>query len=167
SSPRPAAAGGRACRSATSPASATTSCTTPTCRSSARTTRAGPRSTRWRRSSTRWCTPSAGPELRSTADMRVTIVNQFFPPDLAPTAHLAASLARHRAAQGDEVTVVTSRGDYVTTAGGPSGAVELPTGRGPGRVRVVRLRIPGGGKSSVLTRLEGYAGFTVGAWIRL
>lgn len=99
--------------------------------------------------------------------MRVTIVNQFFPPDLAPTAHLAASLARHRAELGDEVTVVTSRGDYVAAADAPSGAVDLPTGRGPGRVRVVRLRIPGGGKSSVLTRLEGYAGFTLGAWIRL
>lgn len=101
--------------------------------------------------------------------MRITIVNQFFPPDLAPTAHLAASLARHRAERGDEVTVVTSRGDYVaTTKGSPSDeAPDLPLGEGPGRIRVVRMRIPGGGKSSILTRLEGYAGFTAGAWARL
>jgi colanic acid biosynthesis glycosyl transferase WcaI len=101
--------------------------------------------------------------------VRLTIVNQFFPPDLAPTAHLAASLARHRAERGDEVTVITSRGDYVGTDDGPDpeGVVELPLGRGPGHIRVVRLRIPGGGKSSILTRLEGYAGFTAGAWARL
>ena len=102
--------------------------------------------------------------------MRLTIVNQFFPPDLAPTAHLAASLARHRAELGDEVTVVTSRGDYVSAtsaASDPDGLDELPVGEGPGRVRIVRLRIPGGGKSSILTRLEGYAGFTAGAWLRM
>jgi colanic acid biosynthesis glycosyl transferase WcaI len=101
--------------------------------------------------------------------VRIAIVNQFFPPDLAPTAHLAASLARHRAAQGDEVTVVTSRGDYVAAKGEPAprSDVDLPLGEGPGRIRVVRLHIPGGGKSSILTRLEGYAGFTAGAWARL
>lgn len=107
--------------------------------------------------------PAPDPDVSA---VRVTIVNQFFPPDLAPTAHLAASLARHRAALGDEVTIVTSRGDYVS-GGGTAGDEGLPLGRGAGRVRIVRLRIPGGGKSSILTRLEGYAGFTAGAWARL
>ncbi len=102
--------------------------------------------------------------------MRVTIVNQFFPPDLAPTAHLAASLARHRAEQGDEVVVVTSKGDYVTPADAATEASaldELPLGRGPGQIRVVRMRTSGRGKSSILTRLEGYVGFSAGAWVRL
>ena len=32
--------------------------------------------------------------------MRLTLVNQFYAPDISPTAQLAASLAEHRAAQG-------------------------------------------------------------------
>ena len=42
--------------------------------------------------------------------MRLTILNQFYRPDISPTAHLSASLADHRAKAGDVVTVVTSRG---------------------------------------------------------
>ncbi len=45
--------------------------------------------------------------------MRITIVNLFYPPDLAPSAHFAASLADHRAALGDEVTVVCGTGSYL------------------------------------------------------
>ena len=51
--------------------------------------------------------------------MRVTIVNLFSPPDLAPSAHLAASLAEHRAALGDDVTVVCGTGAYL--GGNPIG----------------------------------------------
>ena len=91
--------------------------------------------------------------------MRITILNQFYPPDLAPTAHLAASLAEHRAEQGDTVTVVTGRADYVP------GASAHP--RVDGAVRVIRVATPGGGKSSVVTRLAGYLGFHLGALIRL
>lgn len=45
--------------------------------------------------------------------MRLTIVNQFYPPDAAPTGRLAADLAEHRAALGDTVTVLASRANYV------------------------------------------------------
>jgi len=45
--------------------------------------------------------------------MRLTIINQFYTPDLSPTAHLCASLAEHRAAMGDQVTVITGRGGYL------------------------------------------------------
>jgi hypothetical protein len=45
--------------------------------------------------------------------MRLTLLNQFYTPDVAPTGQLAASLARHRAALGDQVTVITGRGGYV------------------------------------------------------
>ena len=93
--------------------------------------------------------------------MRITILNQFFPPDLAPTAHLAASLAHHRAELGDEVTVITGRGSYVS-------GTDLPTGDDSEHpVRVVRVATPGGGKSSIVTRLTGYAGFHMGALVRL
>lgn len=96
--------------------------------------------------------------------MRVTVVNQFYPPDLSPTAHLAASLAGHRAAAGDEVTVVTSSGGYIAEHGGSD---DVPVAEGADRVRVVRLPTPGGGKSSLVTRLAGYAGLTIGAWVRI
>ncbi|MDZ7678673.1 MAG: glycosyltransferase family 4 protein [Acidimicrobiales bacterium] len=93
--------------------------------------------------------------------MRLTIINQFFPPDLAPTAHLAASLAHHRAELGDEVTVITGRSSYVTSGGTANGTdADHP-------VRVIRVATPGGGKSSVVTRLAGYLGFHVGALVRL
>ena len=49
--------------------------------------------------------------------MRLTLINQFYTPDLSPTAHLCASLAEHRAARGDEVTVVTGRAGYLGALG--------------------------------------------------
>ncbi|MGQ0616934.1 MAG: glycosyltransferase family 4 protein [Acidimicrobiia bacterium] len=45
--------------------------------------------------------------------MRIAVLNQFYAPDQSPTAQLAASLAEHRAAMGDDVTVLTGAGDYV------------------------------------------------------
>jgi glycosyltransferase involved in cell wall biosynthesis len=45
--------------------------------------------------------------------MRLTLINQFYTPDISPTAHLCASLAEHRAELGDDVTVLTSRTGYL------------------------------------------------------
>lgn len=95
--------------------------------------------------------------------MRLTIVNQFFPPDLSPTAHLAASLAGHRADLGDDVTVVTSAGGYVDDHGGDGHAADPALAQ----VRVIRLPTPGSGRSSIATRLAGYASLTIGAWARV
>ncbi|MFA5565902.1 MAG: glycosyltransferase family 4 protein [Acidimicrobiia bacterium] len=130
--------------------------------------------------------------------VRITIINQFYLPDLSPTAHLAASLANHRAGEGDEVTVVTSNAGYVEsprwnevvgqsedssdlsgerseaatsassyrTRNSASSRGRLAT-KSQREVRVIRLAIPGGGKSSLRSRLGGYGGFTAGAWLRL
>jgi colanic acid biosynthesis glycosyl transferase WcaI len=49
--------------------------------------------------------------------IRLTLLNQYYVPDLSPTAHLSASLAEHRAAKGDRVTVITSRAGYVRGIG--------------------------------------------------
>ena len=57
--------------------------------------------------------------------MRVTIINQFYKPDLSATAHLAASLAEDRAKRGDEVTVITSSGGYVEASMGTRGSKAL------------------------------------------
>lgn len=116
---------------------------------------------------------------------RVTLVNQFFPPDLSPTAHLTASLAEHLAARGHEVTVVTGGEGYLgegcvgegcaggsTVAEHPAGVppVDAPVDRGgprPGGVRVIRLWTPALGKGSITKRLSDYVSFLVGATWRL
>lgn len=93
--------------------------------------------------------------------MRLAIVNLFYPPDLAPSAHFASSLADHRAALGDEVTVVTGRGTYL---GGRSSG-RTPTGaRSP---RVVRVWTPALGKASHVRRLGDYLSFLSSAVARL
>lgn len=88
--------------------------------------------------------------------MRVTILNQFYAPDLAPTAHLSASLAEHLASRGDEVRVIASRGGYVAA----SESADSSAAAGP---RVFRIWTPRLGKSRHLFRIADYAAFYMGA----
>jgi len=93
--------------------------------------------------------------------VRLTILNQFYAPDISPTAQLAASLAEHRAARGDQVTIVTGRAGYLEG---------LSRTREPDvetRVQVRRVWTPHLGKSSRLRRLLGYASFSVGCAVRM
>lgn len=91
---------------------------------------------------------------------RITLVNQFYPPDVSPTAHLTASLAEHLAAGGAEVTVVTGGEGYVDEAGRGRARPASP-------VRVVELWTPALGKATVAKRLTDYASFLIGATGRL
>ncbi len=84
--------------------------------------------------------------------MRITIVNQFYRPDIAPTAYLAATLAEHRAGRGDEVTVIAGKGAYA--AKGVHGA-----GGGADNPRVLRVWTPGLGKSTNLKRVVDYGAY--------
>lgn len=88
--------------------------------------------------------------------MRITILNQFYLPELAPTAHLAASLAEHRAAQGDKVQVIASRGGYVAKDA-RAATDEIAN------LKVRRLWTPRLGKSNHLFRLIDYASFYLAA----
>ncbi|MEJ7844984.1 MAG: glycosyltransferase family 4 protein [Acidimicrobiales bacterium] len=103
--------------------------------------------------------------------MRVAILNQFYAPDLSPTAHLAASLATHRVARGDEVTVVAGAGDY--TGRGPDRGGRTAArrrgrrGRGDGGPRVLRVWNPGLGRVRVAARLLDYLAFSAGALARV
>jgi putative colanic acid biosynthesis glycosyltransferase WcaI len=92
--------------------------------------------------------------------VRVAIVNLFYPPDLGASAHFARSLAEHRAALGDDVTVICGTGSYL---GGRSDAAD----RASGRVRVVRLWTPSLGKATAAKRLGDYLAFLAGAVWRL
>lgn len=93
--------------------------------------------------------------------MRLTLVNQFYAPDISPTAQLAASLAEHRAALGDQVTVITGRAGYL------EGLATGPMVAGTPNVRVRRLWTPDIGKSSLPRRLLGYVTFLAGSVLRL
>lgn len=86
--------------------------------------------------------------------MRLTIINQFYKPDIAPTAYLAASLAEHRARRGDEVTVIAGKGAYAA-----KGAHGHASGGGRANPRVLRVWTPGLGKANNLKRVIDYGAF--------
>jgi putative colanic acid biosynthesis glycosyltransferase WcaI len=94
--------------------------------------------------------------------MRLTIINQFYRPDVAPTGHLAASLAEHRAQVGDNVTVVTSKGGYVAPV---SVAAIRRFADATARMKpcVIRIWTPQLGKGLLVARLLDYLFFYVKA----
>ena len=103
----------------------------------------------------RLAAPLRGAE--NAPDLRVAFLNQFYVPDLSPTAHLVASLAEHRAALGDNVTVMTSRAGYAAHPGKV---------QGDGGVRVLRIWSTNLGSRSRLRRLVDWASFFVHAVVR-
>jgi nucleoside-diphosphate-sugar epimerase len=52
--------------------------------------------------------------------MRILILNQFYPPDAAPTGQVAHDLARCLVARGHEVTALASRRSYLGEAEYPA-----------------------------------------------
>lgn len=93
--------------------------------------------------------------------MRITIINQFYKPDIPPTATLAGHLAEHRAAQGDEVTIVASRGGYSS----PNKLnKQAHKSKNP---RVIRVWTPMLGKKSVIRRCLDYLSFYVLGFLRV
>jgi colanic acid biosynthesis glycosyl transferase WcaI len=105
------------------------------------------------------------PWPRSSTDgpipVRLTLLNQFYAPDISPTAQLAASLAEHRAERGDEVNVVTGRAGYLEGLSTPGSATVRPG------LRTRRVWTPDLGRSSRARRLLGYVSFSVGSAARL
>src|SRR5208337_2227597 len=83
--------------------------------------------------------------------MRITIINQFYVPDISPTAHLSASLAEGLAANRHAVTVVTGQGGYVQAS-----RVERNSGANP---HIYRVWTPRLGKKTILKRCIDYASF--------
>src|SRR5687767_14992425 len=88
--------------------------------------------------------------------MRLTLINQYYRPDISPTAQLSASLAEHRAKRGDRVTVISSRGEYVVRRRGSAFAASSKS-----NPRVIRLWTPSLGKVTLLNRLLEYLAFYV------
>lgn len=84
--------------------------------------------------------------------MRLTVINQYYKPDLSAIACLAASLAEHRARVGDDVTVVTGGVAYVAArTDGTEAASDNP--------RICPVWTPRLGKETVLRRCLDYGSF--------
>lgn len=83
--------------------------------------------------------------------MRIVLINQFYPPDLAPTGVLLRDLALELARGGDAVTVVCSRQRYAGDRGAEGGS-------GAG-VEVCRVGAAGAGRTGIVTTLLRYLGF--------
>lgn len=86
--------------------------------------------------------------------MRIAILNQFYHPDIAPTASLASALADHLAQKGHEVTVVASQGGYTTV----NSASASEQSANP---IIHRLWTPRFGKSKLIGRLMDYLSYYV------
>ncbi len=87
--------------------------------------------------------------------MHFVLLNQFYPPEVAPTGVMLEALAGALAERGHQVTVVCG--------GALAGGGER--GREGGAVRLVRLRAWPWGKKSVAGKLLAYASFYAGvAW---
>ena len=101
--------------------------------------------------------------------LKITIINQFCPPDLSPTARLIASLAQHRVERGDQVTVVGGQG--YTASLQDASENKKPTGvsacdRQYG-LHIKRVWTPRLGKKTVLHRCIDYLVFYMLACITL
>jgi len=95
----------------------------------------------------------------------VTILNQFYRPDISPTAHLSASLAEYLADEGHDVTVVTSRGGYTRDAAAADRNDDDASA--PDNPKVHRVWTPRLGKSTIVKRCIDYGTFYLGAFWRM
>ncbi len=88
--------------------------------------------------------------------MNILLVNQFYPPSLAPTGKYLQDLAVALADRGHSVTVVCSRSDYGSgTAGKMVTAAE--------RIRVIRIGAVSQVARNLPAKAVGYAGFLAAA----
>jgi len=99
--------------------------------------------------------------------VRVSFVNLFYPPDVAPSGSFVTSVAEHRAAMGDEVTVICGSGAYLGRVATRASASAAKTGSPAEGPRVIRVWTPGLGKASTARRLADYLSFLAGAVMRL
>ncbi len=91
--------------------------------------------------------------------MNICLLNQFYAPDISPTAQLATSLIEHRAALGDDCTVVCGSGGYAAARDSRPLA---------DAVRIRRAWSPSLGRSRIASRATTYTTYFVAAlWTML
>ncbi|MFL5319944.1 MAG: glycosyltransferase family 4 protein [Myxococcaceae bacterium] len=92
--------------------------------------------------------------------MKVLFLNQFFPPDLAPTGQMAMDLAHELIARGHSVSALTGQASYV-------GGKRLAREEVLNGVEIHRVATTSFGRRSVLHRLADYSSFYVTATAEL
>ena len=92
--------------------------------------------------------------------MRFLFLNQYYPPDTAPTGQYLHDLAREMVARGHEVTVLCSRRPY-------NGDALYERESVLDGVRVVRVRASGFGRRSAIGKILDYASFYASLAARL
>ncbi|MCC7463803.1 MAG: glycosyltransferase family 4 protein [Gammaproteobacteria bacterium] len=93
--------------------------------------------------------------------MRVVFVNRYFRPDHSATSQIASDLAFALAARGVEVLAITSRQRYDDPGAG------LPVSETVESVQILRVRTPTFGRGNLVGRALDYAGFYLGAMMRV
>lgn len=100
--------------------------------------------------------------------MHFVFLNQYYPPDEAPTGAMLRPVAEALAQRGHEVTVICSAGGYGKTAGtAPSPPPPCGEQSSAAKVRVVRLRALQWGRRTFLGKLADYASFYFGCALKL
>jgi colanic acid biosynthesis glycosyl transferase WcaI len=84
--------------------------------------------------------------------MRFLLLNQFYPPDVAPTGQYLHDLARSLVERGHQVKVLCSRRSY-------NGAKTFPSHEMMEGIEVVRLAATGFGRRGFLGKIADYASF--------
>lgn len=99
--------------------------------------------------------------------MRFVFLNQYYPPDEAPTGAMLKPVAEELARRGHEVTVICSEGGYGRT-GGRGAASAGPDDRAAATgVRTIRVRALRLGRRTFLGKLADYASYYLGCAIKL
>lgn len=89
--------------------------------------------------------------------MRIVVVNRFYKPDFSATSQLLTELAESLAADGHEITIVTSRLGYVDTT------TDLPGREQMNGVDVIRVPSTRLGRAGVPGRMVDYITFYLSA----
>ena len=92
--------------------------------------------------------------------MHIVLVNQFYPPDVAPTGKMLHDVARELVTRGNAVTVFCSRHAY-------AGDTVYPPLQERDGVSIVRIATPGAGRRTHLCRLFSALCFYTGVFFRL
>lgn len=85
--------------------------------------------------------------------MRILFINQYYPPDEAPTGLMLESVANALVEQGHEVTILCAHGGY---AGGGKAAIPDATETA---VRIVRIQASRFGRGNMIAKLADYSTF--------
>jgi colanic acid biosynthesis glycosyl transferase WcaI len=92
--------------------------------------------------------------------MNLVLINQYFPPDGAPTGLMLERVAEELVDQGHEVTILCAKGGYAETG------KKVESGEGDGladpKYRVVRVGATGFGRGTFVGKIVDYAFFYLG-----